>query len=427
MQQRRLGTLVMTCLVVLATAFPRPAQAAPEPTPPDVMERLQQIYLVRSQALTTGADPKVVEQFYDLSAKTAQWALQHEHGRLKYMHTWAQNRGLKITDAEPRLKVTLLGKRQGGLRFYIAQSLRLAYVYPQAPVVPGPDRSQNPIQSPQTGQAPAPQPGQTPSPNSGTAPSPNQTPPARPNQSPPSQAQQPPAPGQPQEAAPERHLRGPAPVQEFGVGTRHIIDLTLKDGKWLIKMEWYTDPLGDDTEVPDVSPAAQVVPAWNTRYDRAGAVDYADKFCGLAWGCGNNNRYNPQYTDYNGVGGDCTNFISQAISSKDGGKLSLGIQTRTYGLYSSVVHSGRGHLAGKGTYQQIARSRPGQPFGAAGSLQPGDLIAYEEKGKIEHFAIVTAKDSRGYPLVNAHTADRYRCPFDVGWDRKTIYYLIKMH
>ncbi|MDT2264397.1 hypothetical protein P7H17_02880 [Paenibacillus larvae] len=36
-------------------------------------------------------------------------------------------------------------------------------------------------------------------------------------------------------------------------------------------------------------------------------------------------------------------------------------------------------------------------------------------------------DAKGYPLVNSHTADRYRVPFDLGWDKSTKYLLIHIN
>lgn len=63
------------------------------------------------------------------------------------------------------------------------------------------------------------------------------------------------------------------------------------------------------------------------------------------------------------------------------------------------------------------------PFGAVRELKKGDLIAYQEINDIQHFAVVTGFDCKGYPLVNAHTADRYHCPWDIGWDRSTVFHL----
>ncbi len=47
-----------------------------------------------------------------------------------------------------------------------------------------------------------------------------------------------------------------------------------------------------------LAPAAQA-------YDRGAAIDYAWTWCGSS--------RNPAYCDYSGVGGDCTNFVSQCL------------------------------------------------------------------------------------------------------------------
>jgi hypothetical protein len=67
-----------------------------------------------------------------------------------------------------------------------------------------------------------------------------------------------------------------------------------------------------------------------------------------------------------------------------------------------------------------------QPAGVIGELKKGDVIGYGTDGDIEHVAIVVGWDSKGYPLVNSHTVDRYHCPWDMGYDQKTIYYLYQI-
>ncbi|HEY3366086.1 MAG TPA: amidase domain-containing protein [Symbiobacteriaceae bacterium] len=229
---------------------------------------------------------------------------------------------------------------------------------------------------------------------------------------------------------------GESTINRFGVGTRHIVELKRVDNRWLIGMEWYTDPLGDDTEIPDVTPALIPAPlpaptststapaAAPGGYNREGAVTYADMYCGLATGCGNNRRYNPKYRDYNGVGGDCTNYVSQAL--RDGGKLNVAIHTRVSNLAGSLQYSGRGRVVAKAPFQTLWKQAAARPEGFRSQLSRGDLVAYQEKGQLEHFAIVTGFDSHGYPLINSHTADRYHVPFDMGWDRKTIYWLFQL-
>ncbi|MBJ9989381.1 amidase domain-containing protein [Paenibacillus sp. S28] len=82
-------------------------------------------------------------------------------------------------------------------------------------------------------------------------------------------------------------------------------------------------------------------------------------------------------------------------------------------------------MIAKGTFEEITRPSDKHPRGAVARLQPEDLIGYELKGDTDHFSdhfsIVVGQDANGYPLVNSHTADRYRVPFDLGWDRTTKY------
>ncbi|MBE3599681.1 MAG: amidase domain-containing protein [Limnochordaceae bacterium] len=66
------------------------------------------------------------------------------------------------------------------------------------------------------------------------------------------------------------------------------------------------------------------------------------------------------------------------------------------------------------------------PKGAVNELEPGDLIGYQEKGRLVHFAPVVGRDFRGYIVVNSHTADRNAVPWDVGWDQATIFWLLKV-
>lgn len=234
------------------------------------------------------------------------------------------------------------------------------------------------------------------------------------------------------------------PVQSFGIGTRHFMTLKKTDGKWLISREWYLDPLDENpdkiAETPDGSaPSAKSSQkvTGGKKYNRLQALDYANKYAGAAWGAGNNHRYNQNYLDYTSRGGDCTNFASQVIGDKKGGGLpmthvwrsgkSAGSQSwvRTDSFSNFILHSGYGKLVAKGDFNRIVSSTKENPNGAIARLLPGDLIGYIIEGNdVDHFSIVVGHDDYGYPLVNSHTADRYRVPFDLGWDKYTKYVLI---
>lgn len=218
-------------------------------------------------------------------------------------------------------------------------------------------------------------------------------------------------------------------VNQSGVGSRHIVDLQRVDDRWLIKLEWYSDPLGGDREVPAAAPATERQPvddpaapaAWRS-YDRQKAVGYADMYCGSAAGCGNNHRYNPRFRDYSGEGGNCANFASQALRA---GGLNVWFHAQVGDLVHSLIGSGRAGASFRGKYPAAWKTAvKGGRFPV--KLQLGDLVAYQVKGKMEHVAIVTGFDAHGYPLVNSHTIDRYHVPFDLGWDRNTVFWLVKV-
>lgn len=250
------------------------------------------------------------------------------------------------------------------------------------------------------------------------------------------------------------YLGDPAP-QSFGIGTLHALTLKHSGGRWYLFKEWYSDPLTENPKlVPDAGQRfAKRLPAPDTliepltrlrkypRYYRERAVAYANKFAGTAWGAGNDHRYNRKYRDYAHQGGDCTNFASQAIGDaiEGGGLPSVGgwrhiagqggsqswVQTDAFKNF--LLHSGYGRLIGSGDFNDMIRKTARHPHGIIGVIQPGDLIAYKLHGDVDHFSIVVGHDSHGYPLVNSHSADRYRVPFDLGWDKYTKYLFIHIN
>ncbi len=359
---------------------PAQPEAQPEtekPPKPDLTPRLREIYERRAQRFVTGpAGPSLKDDFL-LERRTAQWALQHEEGKYRYVEAWARERGVKFVEAKTEIWVKELKVTEDRARFYVAQSLMLGYQYP-----------------------------------------------------------------------------GEEAVNRFGVGSRHIIELhRTADDRWLIGLEWYSDPLGDETETPAETPkrkpstgrvpqalAGLLAPtaeatALSTaasagrldlayRYDREGAVRYMDTYCGLAAGCGNGNKYNTKFRNYMGEGGDCANFVSQAL--RHGGKVPVPYFTRVDGLVSHLRYTGKADLVAKGDFATVWRIAAGKPDGFRSFVRPGDVLAYQYKDKMAHVALITGFDSRGYPLGNSHTADRYHVPFDLGWDRKTIYWFVQM-
>lgn len=342
----------------------------------ELMNRIKEIYHCRSKTLITGADSQSIQSHYDLSTKHAQWAFEHEQNKINYMQTWAKKRGVTFTDIKTKVEVKNLSISDTSAKFNVYQSMALNYIYP-------------------------------------------------------SQQKE---------------------INQFGVGTIHWVVMTKQDGKWLIQKEFYTDALGDDTLVyrpqPDDGLAdvgIKDVPkdpgkkGQSQGYDRHGAVAYADRYAGLAWGAGNDGKYNKKYKNLFGLGGDCTNFISQCVGDQEGGKIPMDgtwycrdgngslAWVRTVSFAQWLTYSGNATKLTEGTFGQVNKPNEKYPRGAIRELRLGDLIGYEEKGRIQHFAIVTGYDTKGYPVINAHTTDRFHCPWDIGWDKKTIFHLYKIN
>lgn len=220
------------------------------------------------------------------------------------------------------------------------------------------------------------------------------------------------------------------------IGTYHELKLARNDENWLITREWYTDPFADSLDLEELNPENKDFILSNEARDfsdlnerRINAVKYADQFCGAAYPGENGYTYNPKYKNYNSLGGDCANFVSQVLYEggkfrktytwsyqKDGSRAWLKAQ----GLKDFMLNSGRGSLIAYGSYDKVLKS--------SYKLLPGDIVAYEKKGEVAHVSVVTGADSRGYSLVNCHNTDRYRVPWDLGFSSSRIrFYLIRVH
>lgn len=346
----------------------------------EVTKRVQEIYAIRANVLKTEADPSSILSLYDANSKYAKWAYAHENNRINFVRNWALKRGVRFTDIKTEVVIKNLKVQENRAKLTAFETLALTYKYNNK------------------------------------------------NDS-----------------------------NKFGVGMIHSLELVNKDGKWVIKKEYYIDALGDDTLVYQPQPddgfanvGVKRLPlsyATNSNkqetgqkrfYNRQQAVAYADRYAGLARGAGNNGKYNRNYYNHNGVGGDCTNFISQCLGDKQGGNIrtdgtwycrggsgsSAWVRTTSFAQW--LQYSGTAKKIAKGTFRELNQPNDQFKLSAIRTLEPGDLIAYEEKGRIQHFAIITGYDSEGYPVVNAHTTDRFHCPWDMGWDKKTIFHLYKV-
>lgn len=163
-------------------------------------------------------------------------------------------------------------------------------------------------------------------------------------------------------------------------------------------------------------------------YNRAEAVDYARK-----WATGRN----PDYMDYEDLGGDCTNFISQCLHhggipfDHNGDAMS-----KHWYWYSehdrtpswTGVHALRTYLLGN---NDLGTCHPGVYATVCHwqDLEPGDLVQKEIDGNLTHTMIVTKKvlDDQGKVidyLICQHSYDLEDFPLS---KKDGILHYIKIH
>ena len=220
----------------------------------------------------------------------------------------------------------------------------------------------------------------------------------------------------------------------FRIGTYHTLDLIpgSSDSCWLISREWYFDPfqdsfVQDDTEninFKEFVLSHTEEPISDLSEQRKKAVAYADRYAGAASDGQFGYDYNTEYPNFYGQGGDCSNYVSQILHEsgfKTGGgwNYTKDAASRSWcnasGLKSYLVWSGRANVIAQGTFYEV--------YKAAYDLMPGDVIGYVKKGRVDHMVMVTGIDSRGYPLINSHSTDRYHVRWDLGWNATGIKFI----
>jgi cell wall-associated NlpC family hydrolase len=159
-----------------------------------------------------------------------------------------------------------------------------------------------------------------------------------------------------------------------------------------------------------------------TTYNRAAAIQYADTY----W-----STYNSAYPSFATKGGDCTNFVSQALyaggvpmhtsPTYSGTAAWYMLQNRKKSYSYSVswinVMSNMAFLQqslGATKIADVMGAGPGQLV-SDGDAQPGDVVLYDwnNDGTFDHESIITATDgttnadnnSPNYDLVDAHTTN----------------------
>ena len=147
------------------------------------------------------------------------------------------------------------------------------------------------------------------------------------------------------------------------------------------------------------------------------AVDYADKY----W-----SNYNDFYPNYNSIGGDCANFVSQCLQA---GGLPMngswyhavtGCTRSSSWTYANTLYTYLAENCGSVVelYQADSgyKNQNGKAVNPANVIRVGDPVFYysDSKGRYSHAAICVGYDSKGNPQVSAHNNDHSHVTWTLG-------------
>ena len=138
-----------------------------------------------------------------------------------------------------------------------------------------------------------------------------------------------------------------------------------------------------------------------SEYNRAAAVDYA-----LKWALGRN----PRYLDFEDLGGDCTNFISQCIYAGNG----IMNYTPIFGWYYRSLQDRTASWTGvEYLYNFLVQNREAGPFAEEtklNRLELGDVVQLgRATGDFYHSGLVCGF-RYGIPLIAAHSYNVFGKP-----------------
>ncbi len=135
------------------------------------------------------------------------------------------------------------------------------------------------------------------------------------------------------------------------------------------------------------------------KYDRRKAIEYAFNW----W-----NKRNPRFYNFDKIGGDCTNFISQCLLY--GG---IEMNYKTNGWFYNSLSSRAPAWSGVEEFYSFLITNMSN-YGVKGrdcsiqELEVGDLIQMDQgRGRFHHNLIVTSVSNPRDILIACHTADAF--------------------
>lgn len=132
------------------------------------------------------------------------------------------------------------------------------------------------------------------------------------------------------------------------------------------------------------------------RYNRQKAVEYANKWA---------YKRNPKYYNFDAIGGDCTNFISQCIYAGSG----VMNYNKVYGWYYNNANDKSPSWTGvKFLYNFLTQNKDIGPFGeTSDKVEIGDIVQLSFDGENFTHSLIVVGVEHERILIASHTFDSY--------------------
>lgn len=141
-------------------------------------------------------------------------------------------------------------------------------------------------------------------------------------------------------------------------------------------------------------------------YDRAAALAYAEKWAFLR---------NPKYYNFDGLGGDCTNFASQCLYA---GCRVMNFRPVMGWFYIDLNRRAPAWTGVKYFFNFMTSNASQGPFGhecERADLVPGDFVQLY-RGKTYTHTLIVISISPSDTYVASHTADSFNRPLSSFWN-----------
>ncbi|MEW1610530.1 MULTISPECIES: amidase domain-containing protein [unclassified Streptomyces] len=135
-------------------------------------------------------------------------------------------------------------------------------------------------------------------------------------------------------------------------------------------------------------------------YDYKAMASYAEKY----W-----SNYNPAYPNYNSKGGDCTNFVSQALRA-GGWKDVTGSSSNVRSWFSTSAGQSASFVGVNELSWFTLNSKRATNLANVYQMGVGDVLQmdFNKDGSKDHAMIVTYRSARGVPYLTYHSTNTYR-------------------